>query len=141
MSASTERSRSSVPPAVQVLSVLIFGAFAIASVAIAFAHFWPAGFALAAILAWRGDFLPEAARRSSAPAEETAPEPAEPAGTGNASFDAYRADMLKRLEDERQSFGAFLTRLREAKDQTEFDQFMDRRARRVQDETIAAYAD
>jgi hypothetical protein len=51
--------------------------------------------------------------------------------SGNLAFDAYRADMLKRLEDEQAAFDAFLLRLREARDKAEFDTFMDERARRA----------
>ena len=54
------------------------------------------------------------------------------APTGNSAFDAYREDTLKRLEDEQTAFQSFLQRLREAKDKTEFDQFMDERAKEVQ---------
>ena len=36
--------------------------------------------------------------------------------------------MLKRLEDEQHAFERFLERLREAKDKSEFDAFMDERA-------------
>jgi hypothetical protein len=49
----------------------------------------------------------------------------------NASFDAYRDDMIERLEVEKKTFDGFLGRLREAKDQSEFDDFMDERAARV----------
>ena len=49
--------------------------------------------------------------------------------SGNAAFDAYKAEMLKRLEDEQAAFEAFLARLRAAKDQQEFDAFMADRAR------------
>ncbi|MEL6979033.1 MAG: DUF2852 domain-containing protein [Pseudomonadota bacterium] len=44
--------------------------------------------------------------------------------TGNAAFDAYRAETLKRLEEERQAFAEFMERLRKAKDEAEFEQFM-----------------
>ncbi len=37
--------------------------------------------------------------------------------------------MLRRLEDEQSAFEAFLQRLREAKDKSEFDSFMEDRAR------------
>lgn len=50
--------------------------------------------------------------------------------TGNSAFDAYKADTLRRLEDEQNDFEAFLERLREAKDKSEFDQFIDERARK-----------
>lgn len=49
--------------------------------------------------------------------------------SGNSAFDAYKADTLKRLEDEQQAFEAFLQRLRDAKDKQEFDAFMDDRAK------------
>lgn len=53
--------------------------------------------------------------------------------TGNAAFDAYKADTLARLEEEQSNFEAFLARLREAKDKAEFDQFMAERAPKDQD--------
>ena len=50
--------------------------------------------------------------------------------TGNRAFDEYRAETLKRLEEEANDFRSFLDRLRMAKDKAEFDQFMaDRRSR------------
>lgn len=51
--------------------------------------------------------------------------------TGNTAFDAYKADTLQRLMDEQAQFEAFLERLRDAKDKSEFDQFMDERAQDV----------
>ncbi len=44
--------------------------------------------------------------------------------SGNRAFDEYRADTLKRLEEEQREFRSFLERLRMAKDKAEFDQFM-----------------
>ena len=54
-----------------------------------------------------------------------------PASTsGNRAFDEYKAETLRRMEEEQKDFGSFLDRLRFAKDKSEFDQFMaDRRAR------------
>ena len=49
--------------------------------------------------------------------------------TGNSAFDAYKAETLRRLEEEHEAFQSFLDRLREAKDKAEFDQFMADRAR------------
>ena len=52
-------------------------------------------------------------------------EPAEPApASGNRAFDEYRAETLRRLEEEQREFAAFLDRLRFAKDKAEFDDFM-----------------
>ena len=48
--------------------------------------------------------------------------------TGNAAFDSYKDQTLRRLEEEQSNFEEFLERLREAKDKAEFDQFMDERA-------------
>ena len=56
---------------------------------------------------------------------------------GNRAFDAYKADTLRRLEEEQHNFEAFLERLREAKDKAEFDQFMDERAKRDETATNA----
>ncbi|PKQ02859.1 MAG: hypothetical protein CVT72_16255, partial [Alphaproteobacteria bacterium HGW-Alphaproteobacteria-11] len=47
--------------------------------------------------------------------------------SGNTAFDSYRDEALKRLEEEQKAFGEFMERLRRAKDQTEFDQFMSER--------------
>lgn len=44
--------------------------------------------------------------------------------SGNRAFDDYRAETLRRLEDEQREFREFLNRLRMAKDKAEFDQFM-----------------
>jgi hypothetical protein len=50
--------------------------------------------------------------------------------SGNRAFDDYRAETLRRLEEEQREFRDFLERLRAAKDKAEFDQFMaDRRNR------------
>jgi len=52
------------------------------------------------------------------------------ASSGNRAFDEYKADTLRRMEEEQKEFGAFLDRLRFAKDKSEFDQFMaERRGR------------
>jgi hypothetical protein len=50
--------------------------------------------------------------------------------SGNRAFDEYRAETLRRLEEEQKEFAEFLERLRFAKDKSEFDQFMDERRNR-----------
>ena len=50
--------------------------------------------------------------------------------SGNAAFDDYRTETLKRLEEEQKEFVSFLDRLRRAKDKAEFDQFMAERRNR-----------
>ena len=47
--------------------------------------------------------------------------------TGNRAFDEYRADALRKLEEEADEFRAFLERLRMAKDRAEFDEYMKER--------------
>lgn len=47
-----------------------------------------------------------------------------PPTSGNRAFDEYRAETLRRLEEEQQEFKDFLVRLRHAKDKEEFDAFM-----------------
>ena len=54
--------------------------------------------------------------------------------SGNRAFDDYRAETLKRLEDEQREFKEFLERLRFAKDRSEFDQFMNERRNRPPEE-------
>jgi hypothetical protein len=54
--------------------------------------------------------------------------------SGNRAFDEYRAETLRRLEDEQREFRDFLDRLRMAKDKAEFDQFMAERRNRPADQ-------
>jgi len=49
------------------------------------------------------------------------------------AFDEYRAEALRRLEEEQREFMAFLDRLRLARDKVEFDQFMAEHGRRPND--------
>jgi hypothetical protein len=50
--------------------------------------------------------------------------------SGNAAFDEYRSETLRRLEEEQREFVEYLERLRKAKDRQEFEQFMAERNRR-----------
>lgn len=89
----------------------------IAAMVAGFIFIWPLGLALLAYMIW--------SKRMSSP--HFCPRRPQPRDTGNAAFDAYRAETLKRLEDEREEFLSFLEQLRAAKDKAEFDQFMARR--------------
>lgn len=60
--------------------------------------------------------------------------------SGNNAFDAYKAETLERLEEEQRAFEEFLERLRDAKDKSEFDQFMDGRKRDVSPKDAAETA-
>lgn len=129
--------QTSMPVPVQILSTVLFAAFAIPVTIVALNVFWPAGVAIAIILAWRGGFAPtgspSAAPRTIDEAVKSLVPTSAQKTSGNASFDTYRSDMIKRLEVEQQNFEGFLARLRDAKDKTEFDQFMDDRATRSAD--------
>ena len=60
--------------------------------------------------------------------------------SGNSAFDEYRAETLKRLEEEEREFREFLDRLRQAKDKAEFDEFMRQRGRGPQGPATEAQA-
>ena len=105
----------------------------IAAMVLGFIFFWPVGLALLAYMIWskrmfNGSCGRRGRRHHHAKSAMRAMKP-----SGNSAFDAYKADTLRRLEEEQQAFETFLERLREAKDKAEFDQFMDDRARRAKD--------
>ena len=52
------------------------------------------------------------------------------APSGNRAFDDYRAETLRRLEEEQREFVEYLERLRQARDKSEFDAFMTERRNR-----------
>jgi hypothetical protein len=94
---------------------------------VAFIVFWPIGLALLAYMIWsKRMFNGNCARRTHHAHVAFK-------SSGNSAFDAYKTETLRRLEDEQDSFQAFLQRLREAKDKVEFDQFMADRERRKSD--------
>ncbi len=107
------------------------GAWIVAMI-LGFILFWPVGLALLFYMIWskrmfahgcgRQGRHPTRGRRQMARSRAFR-------SSGNSAFDAYKADMLERLEHEQEEFEAFLERLRAAKDQSEFDAFMQDRAR------------
>ncbi len=99
----------------------------IAAMVIGFVVFWPIGLALLAYMIWSNRMFNSSCRKRG---DGWSRRPGT-ASSGNTAFDAYKAETLRRLEDEQAAFEAFLQRLREAKDKTEFDLFMDERARRA----------
>jgi len=103
----------------------------IAAMVLGFIFFWPIGLAFLAYMIWsKRMFSNSCGYRSSH--RHTARMATKP--SGNSAFDAYKAETLRRLEDEQESFEAFLERLRAAKDKSEFDQFMDERAKKASEE-------
>ena len=105
--------------------------------------FWvfpPAGLLILGYLAWTGRL---AAMRQEAPGTWRNMRGAMSRGfaprSGNQAFDDYRAETLRRLEEEQAEFIEYLERLRQARDKAEFDQFMaDRGRRQPPAETAAA---
>ena len=107
----------------------------IALMVLGFIAWWPLGLAILAYLIWSGrmscgryghwrgerERMRQRAEhwwRGGAPS------------SGNRAFDEYRAETLRRLEEEQREFREFLERLRFAKDKTEFDAFMAERRNR-----------
>jgi hypothetical protein len=102
----------------------------IAAMVLGFIFFWPVGLALLMYMIWsKRMFSGKSCNRRGTRTMMQSYNAGR--STGNAAFDAYKADTLRRLEDEQNNFEAFLERLREAKDKAEFDQFMDERAART----------
>jgi predicted CopG family antitoxin len=106
----------------------------IAAMVLGFILFWPVGLAILAYMIW-GKQMFRGTRTSCGWKSGTYRHDMRP--SGNTAFDAYKSETLKRLEEEQAAFEDFLRRLREAKDKTEFDAFMDERARRRQGEAQA----
>jgi hypothetical protein len=106
---------------------------------IGFAVFWPLGLAMLAWIIWgdeigakvedlKGHFRSFTERAPSFSRGEFS---GFQGRTGNAAFDEYRAQELKRLDEERRrleamraEFETFLAELRRVKDHEEFDRFM-----------------
>jgi hypothetical protein len=107
----------------------------IALLVVSFVLFWPLGLATLAFLIgsgrmacwrnhgrWHREGLHDASQRRFAGDR----------ASGNRVFDEYRADTLRRLEEEQRDFHAFVDRLRFAKDKAEFDEFLAERRRRTE---------
>ncbi|MEO1641590.1 MAG: DUF2852 domain-containing protein [Pseudomonadota bacterium] len=96
----------------------------IAAMVISFILFWPIGLALLAYMIWSKRMF-----NSSCNSMSRRHRHAMTKTSGNSAFDAYKAETLRRLEEEQDNFEAFLKRLRDAKDKAEFDEFMEERAK------------
>ena len=90
-----------------------------AAMILGFIFFWPLGLALLFYMIWSDRMFSKSHSCSRSKSFYR-----RDASSGNAAFDAYKADTLRRLEEEQQQFEAFMDRLRAAKDQSEFDEFM-----------------
>ena len=96
-----------------------------------FIVFWPIGLALLAYAIWSKRIFTGCAGRTRSARHAFR-------SSGNSAFDVYKAETLRRLEDEQKAFESFLKRLRESKDKAEFDEFMDERARNAKEMHDAA---
>lgn len=102
----------------------------IAVMVVSFIIFWPVGLALLAYMIWskrmfnRSHCAHRRGRHSDSVDYSRVA-----TSSGNSAFDSYKAEMLRRLETEQDAFETFLQRLRDAKDKSEFDTFMDDRAK------------
>jgi hypothetical protein len=112
----------------------------IAAMVLGFILFWPIGLALLAYMIWGKKMFGRSCKTDGMHRHNRHHPRSLRESTGNSAFDSYRADTLRRLEDEQAAFHDFLDRLRKAKDQTEFDAFMDDRARRRREATEAPEA-
>jgi hypothetical protein len=122
-----------------------WSAWEIGAMVAGFVVFWPLGL-IALFLKWKNGEMWKGSAETAAPwASFKAPDLSGWnwkgqassygfAGSGNAAFDTYKREQLKRLdeerrrlEDEQKAFRDFVERLRRAKDQDEFDRFMNER--------------
>lgn len=118
-----------------------WSALTIALMVIGFIIFWPLGFAVLAYILWgeyfggskeQADSWLKAQKQAFKSKPGNRPSRRAYGGaTGNAAFDEYREEQLKRLEEERrrldeerEAFEEYLANLHKARDREEFDRFM-----------------
>jgi hypothetical protein len=106
----------------------------IAAMVLGFVFFWPLGLALLAYMIWSDRMFTRTGTSMTCNARRARRGMTAMRSSGNAAFDAYKADTLRRLEEEQEAFEAYLQRLREAKDKAEFDQFMGEPSKRRDDD-------
>ena len=124
----------------------------IATTVLAFIFAWPVGLGLLAYMIWSKRMFSRSSCAQNASSHWAKMREHHHAGqghwgrhgamrsSGNAAFDAYKSETLRRLEDEQAAFEAFLQRLRDAKDKSEFDNFMEDRARAARSEAAGPAA-
>ena len=119
-----------------------WGPLTIALMVLGFIVWWPLGLAMLAYILW-GEHLGGSADKAGAwvhkqkawaencKSQARANRYYSRNSSGNAAFDDYRAEQLRRLEEERKrldeeinAFQEYMANLRKAKDREEFDRFM-----------------
>lgn len=120
-----------------------WGFLTIVLMVLGFIVFWPLGLAMLAYIVW-GEYFGGSAERARSFVDKQrnwARQHCGPNGrhdfrhsSGNAAFDDYRAEQLRRLEEERKrldeeiaEFREYMRNLRMARDREEFDRFMQNR--------------
>ncbi len=96
----------------------------IAAMVLGFIVWWPLGMAVLAYILWGGSIDELAARTVEKVRDIVRPAGGGLRTTGNAAFDSYREETLRRLEEEQREFEEFVTKLRQARDREEFERFM-----------------
>jgi hypothetical protein len=101
----------------------------IALAILGFVLWWPLGLAVLAYILWSERMMCcqfGFDRRNEHPRDMGQSQEGfrQPRTSGNRAFDEYRAETLRRLEEEHRAFQEYLERLRVAKDRAEFDEFM-----------------
>ena len=107
----------------------------LAAMVLGFVLFWPLGLALLFYMIWSNRMF-----SNSKSCSRTKSFYRRDAASGNTAFDPYNASTLRRLEEEQLEFESFIDRLRAAKDQTEFDEFMKDRSRKTHDKAAQSEA-
>ena len=105
----------------------------IIAMVLGFIFFWPVGLALLFYMIWSKRMFAGKCRNNRRMNRHGMQSSGQ--SSGNTAFDAYKADTLRRLEEEQGKFEEFLQRLRDSKDKSEFDDFMDERAKKATNET------
>ncbi len=115
----------------------------IAAMVLGFIFFWPVGLALLAYMIWSKRMFSKgcAQRRERGSRYEVRLHRHGFRTSGNSAFDSYKSDTLDRLEQEQHEFETFLDRLRTSKDKSEFDQYLDERAKAARDTGAAEVPD
>ena len=128
------------PVAVQIIAILAYTGFAIPVSIIAMSQFGILGLALVLFIVWGWADIANLGSKPSISEVVDRLRPELDAATertsGNATFDAYRSEMMQRLETEQTKFEGFLERLRDAKDKSEFDTFMADRERTLREQRM-----
>jgi hypothetical protein len=98
----------------------------VAATVLGFAVWWPLGLGVIGYILWGGsvdDLINDGFNkvRGMMTSHQTG-------SSGNAAFDEYRRETLRRLEEEQAEFDEYVTNLRRARDREEFERFMADRA-------------